>query len=67
MLFQVMFRFVLPYDLFYMMIHLGRIIAADLVEYNPERDIDNITAEVASKLLKEIAGKMLISNNVVDR
>jgi arginase family enzyme len=50
-----------------MMIHLGRIVAADLVEYNPERDIDNITAEVASKLLKEIAGKMLISNNVVDR
>ncbi len=44
---------------------VGRIIGADLVEYNPERDIDNITAEVASKLLKEISGKMLLSNQVV--
>lgn len=35
------------------------IIGADIVEYNPEKDINEITAMVAAKLLKEIAGKML--------
>ena len=36
----------------------GQIVGADLVEYNPVRDIDGITATVAAKILKEILGKM---------
>ncbi len=35
------------------------IIAADIVEYNPRCDISNLTANVAAKLLKEIAGMMI--------
>lgn len=35
------------------------VIAADIVEYNPRRDWDDITATLAAKLLKEIAGVML--------
>ncbi|MBC8037145.1 MAG: arginase family protein, partial [Rhizobiales bacterium] len=35
------------------------IVAADIVEYNPRCDISNITATVAAKLLKEIAGMMV--------
>jgi agmatinase len=35
------------------------IVAADIVEYNPRCDIDFITAPVAAKFLKEIAGAML--------
>ncbi|TGQ66630.1 MAG: agmatinase [Mesorhizobium sp.] len=35
------------------------IVAADIVELNPARDISNLTAGVAAKLLKEIAGMML--------
>ncbi len=35
------------------------IVAADIVEYNPRRDISNMTATVAAKLLKEIAGMMV--------
>jgi arginase len=35
------------------------IVAADIVEYNPRCDIGNITATVAAKLLKEIAGMMV--------
>lgn len=34
------------------------IVAADIVEYNPHCDISNMTATVAAKLLKEIAGMM---------
>lgn len=37
----------------------NRIVGADIVEYNPDRDINDMTAMVAAKLLKEIAGKML--------
>jgi agmatinase len=37
----------------------NRIVGADIVEYNPARDINDMTAMVAAKLLKEIAGKML--------
>jgi agmatinase len=39
----------------------GRVIGADIVEFNPSRDINSMTAMVAAKILKEIAGKMLIS------
>lgn len=35
------------------------IVAADLVEYNPRRDVSNLTATVAAKLLKEIGGMMV--------
>lgn len=35
------------------------IVAADIVEYNPRCDISNMTALVATKLLKEIAGMMI--------
>lgn len=35
------------------------IVAADIVEYNPRCDISNLTAVVAAKLLKEIAGMMV--------
>jgi arginase len=33
--------------------------AADIVEFNPLRDVDGLTAMVAAKLLKEISGKMI--------
>jgi arginase family enzyme len=35
------------------------IAGADVVEYNPRCDIDFVTAPVAAKLVKEIAGMML--------
>ncbi|TQV86655.1 agmatinase [Aliikangiella coralliicola] len=35
------------------------VIGADIVEYNPTRDVNDMTAMVAAKLLKELAGKML--------
>jgi arginase family enzyme len=35
------------------------IVAADIVEYNPRCDFGNMTALVAAKLLKEIAGMMM--------
>lgn len=38
------------------------IIGADIVEYNPTRDINGMTAMVSAKLLKEIAAKILINN-----
>lgn len=37
----------------------NRIVGADIVEYNPDLDINDMTAMVVAKLLKEIAGKML--------
>ena len=36
-----------------------RIVAADIVEYNPRCDVSNMTALVATKLLKEIGGMMV--------
>jgi agmatinase len=38
------------------------IIGADIVELNPHRDVSGITAALAAKLLKEIAGKMLFGS-----
>ncbi len=35
------------------------VVGADIVEYNPQRDVHDMTATVAAKLLKEIGGKML--------
>ena len=37
----------------------GEIIGADIVEYNPYRDINEITAITAGKLLKELMGKII--------
>ena len=35
----------------------GNLVAADIVEYNPYRDIQNMTAMAAAKLMKEIAAR----------
>jgi agmatinase len=37
----------------------GALVAADVVEYNPDRDVAEITATVAAKIVKEIAGRMM--------
>jgi len=37
----------------------GAIVGADIVEYNPARDIAGMTATVAAKILKEVLGKMI--------
>ena len=37
----------------------GYFAGADLVEYNPKRDQQGITAAAAAKLLKEIIGRMI--------
>ena len=36
----------------------GRLVGADVVEYNPQQDLGGLTAIVAAKLVKEIAGRM---------
>lgn len=36
-----------------------KVIGADIVEYNPERDIQDMTAFLAAKMMKEILAKML--------
>jgi arginase len=40
----------------------GRLVGADIVELNPQRDPLGITAMAAAKLLKELAGRMLADN-----
>jgi len=37
----------------------GEVIGADIVEYNPLKDINDITGVTAAKLLKELMGKIL--------
>jgi arginase family enzyme len=37
----------------------GPLIGADIVEYNPVRDLNDVTARVAAKCLKEVVGRML--------
>jgi arginase family enzyme len=37
----------------------GPIIGADIVELNPSRDINDLTAFVAAKFVKEIAARMI--------
>ena len=37
----------------------GQLAGADVVEYNPGRDLDGVTAIVAAKIVKELAGRML--------
>ena len=36
----------------------GRVMGADLVEYNPDRDVSRMTAAVAVKLLKELVARL---------
>jgi arginase len=38
----------------------GDLVAADVVEYNPRRDVGGVTAAVAAKIVKEIAGRMMV-------
>jgi arginase len=38
------------------------IVGADIVEYNPNRDVNGVTAMTAAKLLKEIAARMIELN-----
>jgi agmatinase len=38
----------------------GRVVAADVVELNPDRDPQGVTASAAAKLVKELAGRMLL-------
>jgi arginase family enzyme len=35
------------------------LVGADVVELNPRKDLDGVTAAVAAKLVREIAGRML--------
>ena len=44
----------------------GRLIGADIVEYNPERDFHNLTAMVAAKLLKEVIARIYHDNSLND-
>jgi arginase family enzyme len=37
----------------------AEIIGADIVEYNPNRDFQNMTAFLAAKIMKEIIMKMI--------
>lgn len=37
----------------------GKIVGADLVEFNPVQDVSNLTAMVAAKILKELLGVMI--------
>ncbi len=39
------------------------IVGGDIVEYNPSRDLSELTATVAGKILKELLGKMLMACN----
>ena len=37
----------------------GEVVGGDIVEYNPKKDFQNITAILASKILKELMSKMI--------
>jgi arginase len=43
----------------------GTLVGADVVEYNPNQDFGGVTATVAAKIVKEIAGRMLADAPVV--
>jgi arginase len=38
----------------------GPIIGADIVEFNPSQDLGGVTASVAAKITREIAGSILL-------
>lgn len=56
------FLFLFYYFSFSFNFLLGRIIGADIVEYNPTYDIRDLTGFVASKLLKEVSSKIIETN-----
>jgi len=37
----------------------GPVVGADVVEYNPRQDVHGLTASVAAKIVKELAGRMM--------
>lgn len=37
------------------------LVGADIVEFNPNKDIDDMTSQLCAKLVKEVAGKMLLT------
>ncbi len=37
----------------------GHVVGADVVEYNPRQDLGGVTAIVAAKIVKEVAGRMI--------
>jgi len=39
----------------------GPIVGADVVEFNPSQDLGNVTASVAAKIVREIAGAILLA------
>jgi agmatinase len=41
----------------------GKVVGADIVEFNPERDINSMTAMVAGKMLKELIARVLEDTN----
>ena len=41
----------------------GTLAGADVVEYNPRQDLGGVTAMVAAKLVKEIAGRMMAAGD----
>ena len=41
----------------------GELIAADIVEFNPQRDVGGLTAEVAAKLTKELAAQFVLESD----
>src|SRR6185503_3621129 len=41
----------------------GTLVGADLVEFNPANDPTGVTAAVCGKLVKEIAGRMLLDGD----
>ena len=45
-------------DAFVLMKNMN-IVGADIVEYNPARDFQDMTAYLAAKMTKELLGKML--------
>ena len=55
------------YHFFFNTLLLGLIVGADLVEFNPDRDVDNITASVSAKIMKELAGKIILSQSAQKR
>jgi len=38
----------------------GNLVGADIVELNPKRDYEDMTAMVAAKFLRELIGKMIL-------
>ena len=44
----------------------GVIVAADIVEFNPAQDVAQVTATVAAKILKELLGKMVLTQPRAD-